>query len=433
MADFAAGAALTGLAGLATQYFKKRHHSSNPDYLSPSKKTKLSPQGRTLRSNLPSNVPLKKGMAGVGLHRLRLLRKRRPRQRAYARLKKRAQKLNARRRKTDRKVARLAKKPTVKRYKALNMSKVKTMVLKMLNPPQAYTAETHIACQLSSNNTEIHDMTIVSDQAGVQGFGEFGVNVFYSQKHLEAVYNAIYTPATFSTREEFWVMKGSRYFELTNLSNCDMYIKIHEYTCKNDCMVTPLAIAESVGQDVNNYPGVLPFTLDANNRNYKIISTQLFTDILALPDISRNIAKYYKHRVKKMVLPPQGQVSHVLANRKPFLYRQRQSLGQEFNTAIPNVAVTNVLNTTRYMKGVTKFVYLEVVGQTQIGGPAAVPVAGTHVSAASGTYDIAWKDHFVLMPRSVAVPEHRFSAVTFSPANATNGFSAQGNTFAQVI
>jgi len=74
----------------------------------------------------------------------------------------------------------------------------------------------------------------------------------------------------------------------------------------------------------------------------------------------------------------------------------------------------------------------ELEGQLK-SAPAAVPVAGTHVSAASGTYDIAWKDHFVLMPRSVAVPEHRFSAVTFSPANATNGFSAQGNTFAQVI
>jgi len=303
---------------------------------------------------------------------------------------------------SSRKGSRRIKYKKSKKSKGLSKASVAKALTSLLCPKQIYKQESHVVFSPLSNVRSIIDI-------GTKGQVSLP-NAFMAHTPMIAIIASMPAYGSVATSQyEYQFLKFKRLYEITNIGNSRMFVRFHIFTCTGDTDDTPMDLIydQNVAPRNPNVATTNDFTQYTANYHY---GSSFVLDPILCKDQLQFSRSNYRHKVtKEQFMLPGDQIKFSIKLKYPY----------KFNLDLGDAK-------SEFMKGVTKHVYLEVVGETSMGGvTSAAIVAGSHVSSSNGVIDYSYLDTVELAPKPVNLAQIVLNPLAAAPALQVVGFEAQ--------
>jgi len=317
----------------------------------------------------------------------------------------------------------------IKRSRKGSKASFAKRVLGVMNKPGLYFRETSTMLNIAVNSQCFYAAPLYNASAGTYNDRIYCFNGY--EMCYNAVFNLLGTPGDY----DFYYVQNSRDYELTNVSNTEMYVRLHKVTCSNDKLA-----AESFLTDLVSF--MRDSTYYSNHATVPAISImQTITGPVDMPagiayktpngvTLARVMENVFQNEVAKLCYKSRG---WRVKSGKMFLMPPQQTLGwkvkgKEFlwNKLYRQESTTAI----EVYENKTSFYIVEAVGQTLKGDTQYYSVG-----SAPGNLIFMCSDKTKVTVPSLKAPEVFISApyihgdarsdykqyddagVTFGPAN----------------
>lgn len=280
-----------------------------------------------------------------------------------------------------------------KRYGRFKRSKSRMIstIAKIMCPPADYKQEWFNTVGIPPLRKVYIDLCMrgyADENAGATVTDNFG-DVSQTRDIFNQLYNS--TIGQIGAGVQFWRLRETRYFELTNLTNVPMYLKVHKVFLKHDLVQPTLLenMVASVGAYISNNasgqqvtynnamtnmgiadiiqavyaPYIYTSPLDRlQTGNFSFTNFEVLESFFKNPIVRKALKDDFKIvSSKEFVLSPQQQVAFSMKSKKPFLFDElthQTIVGGTSGTSVPASVLFSA------WKGFTCTCIVEVVGMT---------------------------------------------------------------------
>lgn len=325
----------------------------------------------------------------------------------------------------------------------------------IMNAPKSYTRECFAACNLVHSRKLYVDLATAGTTTDSEPYSTGTVGTIGTPANLDSA-NLSYRPFGSVTNlrsmaaylfnnsttavgydETFWLLKWTRYYEVTNLTNVPIYCRLHKIYLKEDSPFDAIMshvvsvwqqyvtnngaqnrIVNSSGtlvdQDISDImqPAVEPFIYTSPQDGaggvdpFMMDQFEVLSSVFKHPTLRRALKKHMTVKSsKEFTLGPQQQVAFKLQKKKPYLFDAQQhviALTQGTRRTDGRGSTSGFAPTQTQMlawKGLTCTVILEVVGMTSVSQTPFTSTLNVPLPAAGGNFSWAWRDSVKLAPR----------------------------------
>lgn len=315
----------------------------------------------------------------------------------------------------------------------------------MMNTPHHFTKEVFCGANLMYNRKMYVDLsaymtpndaaptTLINSDMTLLNFGSV------SKLHDIAGLCFDYSTTPYENELSFWLLKWSRYYEVTNVTNVPIYCRLHKIYLKRDSPFESLmdylmqiyerywANNTAMNQRVNASGALSSLSFEdfleqviepyifaspsdtVGTTHWAMDQFEVLGSAFKHPTLRKAIKKHlHVKSSKEFVLGPQQQVAFTMKKKSPTLINSLDHilpLTQGTRTIVnaPTGTYDGVLGTgqiARGWKGLTCTVILEVVGMTSVSDQMFNSVYRAPLPSASGYFTWHFKDHVSVAPRN---------------------------------
>lgn len=288
-----------------------------------------------------------------------------------------------------------------KRFPGKSFSK---KVMSVLFPPISCAREYSVDFATQNNRKHYLDMNSYDGSvAGIQAGRTDLINWISAAITANNASGSNASVTSYNQLDEYWVMKSNASYEITNLTNAPTYFRVHTFTPKKatnfyaflrfcDYYISQAGNAMYPGESAIESATVEVIT-DSN-----IYNQQVLTNIFDSGPLKDMLNDFFIHeKSPEYLLQPQGILKYnVTAIKKPFLFTEKYSR-----------MAANTIVASEDIPYISKYVILEVVGQTGRTKDNTGVLVNRHVNSLPGYINISHKRYFKFVPRTANRPLHK--------------------------